>query len=251
MKKIIKGVLFVLLFVISGICFSCGEKEKISLEKDVSEEEGVSEEAEKASDSNEPSEEAADIVLDSGADMCASSAEAGSEEGSGEIQIHVCGAVVSPGVYTLPTGSRLYQAVECAGGMTAEAAADYLNLAGTVADGEKVQVPTKEEVEKGQFPVGSGLENQSSDSDGTENDTAENDTSGSDITGGNSSALVNINTADAAMLMTLPGIGSAKADSIIAYRTEHKGFQSKEEIMKITGIKQAVYEKIKDLICVK
>ncbi len=250
-KKVIKGVLFALLFVISGVCFSCGEKVKISLEDGISEGKEVASGSQERSSESDEQGEAADTVSAAEPAEGDASVEAAPEEEAGEIQVHVCGAVVNPGVYTMPAGSRLYQAVDYAGGMTAEAASDYLNLAGTVADGEKVQVPTKEEVAQGLFTAENGTDGAVSSSNGTNSDITGDDKTGSDTSEGGSSKLVNINTADAAALMTLPGIGSAKADSIITYRTEHNGFKKKEDIMEITGIKQAVYEKIKDFICVQ
>lgn len=241
-KNLIKGLFAAAFFLVCGICFSCGGKQKISMEDtaETDRKEALEEQTEGSfgEDSKEKEKEAAaekaEVV----------SREMAAEEPA-EIQVYVCGAVANPGVYALPAGSRLYQAIERAGGMTEEAAAEYLNLADVVADGLKIQVPTREEIEQGWQPEGlTGNEKM-----------AQADQSGFSETGqeaaSKNSGLVNINTADVATLMTLPGIGNAKAESILAYRTEHGGFQSKEEIMNITGIKQAVYEKIKDLICVE
>lgn len=149
--------------------------------------------------------------------------------------VYVCGAVVNPGVYSLPENSRKYQAIEMAGGMTETAASQALNLAEAVVDGEKIQVPTLEEVESGSFSA----EN-SGQSQGNQIQT--------DNSGG--SGLVNINQADVAMLMTLPGIGEGKANSIIAYRQEHGGFSTLEELMQVEGIKQGVFDKVKNQICI-
>lgn len=240
-KNLIKGLFAAALFLVCGICFSCGGKQKISMEDtaETDRKEALEEQTEGSfgEDSKEKEKEAAaekaEVV----------SREIAAEEPA-EIQVYVCGAVANPGVYALPAGSRLYQAIERAGGMTEEAAAEYLNLADVAADGLKIQVPTREEIEQGWQPEGPA---------GNEK-MAQADQSGFSEAGqvaAKNSGLVNINTADVATLMTLPGIGNAKAESILAYRTEHGGFQSKEEIMNITGIKQAVYEKIKDLICVE
>lgn len=158
---------------------------------------------------------------------------------SQKILVHICGAVCNPGVYELDAGSRLHQLVEKAGGMSGEAQSDYLNLAAILSDGQKIQVPTKEEVKNGVFMpmMGSNVENSTGAGQGI-------DSSGKET-------LVNINTAGEEQLLTLPGIGESKAKSIIAYRNEHSGFSRKEDIMNITGIKQAVYDKIKDKICVQ
>lgn len=150
----------------------------------------------------------------------------GQTEDERSICIYVCGAVSEPGIYELDEGARLYEAVEAAGGMTEEASADSVNLARAVSDGEQIYIPTSEETEaQGIMP-------------GTD--------------GGVSPAQkkVNINTASAEELMTLTGIGEAKAESIIRYREENGRFQNIEELMEISGIKEGVFEKIKDDIII-
>lgn len=151
------------------------------------------------------------------------------------IVIHVCGAVVSPGVYVLTEGSRLYQAVEMAGGFAPEAAQDYLNQAKVLSDGMKLYIPTEEEVlvaqQEGVLPdyLTEAVEEELQNS---------------------SPGLVNINTASEAELCTLTGIGTGKAKSIIAYRTENGRYEKIEDIMKVEGIKDGLFEKIKDSITV-
>ncbi len=144
--------------------------------------------------------------------------------------VHLAGAVVSPGVYQVEEGSRIYQVIDLAGGLTEEADKDFLNMAQTVTDGQKIVVYTKEEVEEGKI-----------------SETVNSITS-------NGAALdeakINLNTADKDTLMKLAGIGEAKADAILAYRTEHGGFRTIEEIMEVPGIKSAAFEKIKDDIIV-
>ncbi len=142
------------------------------------------------------------------------------------IAVHVCGAVVNPGVYQLEEGARVIQAIEAAGGVCAGAVQDYLNLAGLVKDGDKIYVPLENEVESGYIP----------DSMGETKETV---------------LCININTATKSELMQLPGIGESKADSIISYRKEHGNFKSTEDIMLINGIKEAVYSRIKDYIKVQ
>ena len=147
---------------------------------------------------------------------------ASDEQGTASlIMVHICGMVNMPGVYEVEEGSRVYEVVELAGGFAPGAAESYLNLAETVADGQKLVVPSLEE--------------------------ADGDRYGQAVRAGDT-GLVNINTADKEELMTLPGIGEAKALAIIAWRTEHGSFQSTEEIMQVSGIKESAYEKIKLLI---
>ncbi|MCM1127240.1 MAG: helix-hairpin-helix domain-containing protein [Lachnospiraceae bacterium] len=141
--------------------------------------------------------------------------------------VHVCGAVHSPGVYTLEEGSRIYQAVEAAGGFTEDAGADYLNQADRISDGMKIYVPDIEELS---------------------------DTAWQEISGGTSEdkgdGLININTADEELLCTLSGVGSSRAKSIIAYREEHGAYQKIEDIMNVEGIKEGLFQKIRDNITV-
>ena len=153
-----------------------------------------------------------------------------SSEDMTEICVHVCGAVVNPGVYRLPVNSRLYEAVLAAGGLKEEAEDTSLNQASVVEDGQQIYVPTKEEVENGTFGGVSGEE------------TVKNTES--------SDGKVNINTADKTQLMTLPGIGESKAAAIITYRETHGSFQSIEELMEINGIKEGVFQKIRDMITI-
>lgn len=141
--------------------------------------------------------------------------------------VHICGEVASPGVYELEEGSRIFQAVAVAGGFTENAAADSLNMAEPVKDGMKIQVPDKEEAKK---LLDQALSSGTGSSEGRRK--------------------VNLNTADKGQLMTLRGVGEAKADDIIRYRESHGGFQKIEDIMKISGIKEAAFQKIKDDITV-
>lgn len=151
-----------------------------------------------------------------------------------QIVVHVCGAVANPGVYRLSAGSRAEDAVQLAGGMTGEAAADYLNLAGVLTDGEKLVVPYRSEIPDGGQYGEDGFGQ-----------------AGSAGVSGEADTRVDLNHADQAALMTLPGIGEARAAAILAYREGHGPFQSPEEIMNVSGIKQAAYEKLKDQIVIK
>lgn len=151
--------------------------------------------------------------------------------------VHICGAVNSPGVYEFSEGDRIYQAVETAGGFTKEAASDFLNQAQKLTDGMKLYIPTKEEAEQA-LAAGKSEEPFVSYEGG--------------LTGSQGAAedLININTASEELLCTLPGIGSGKAKSIVTYRTEQGSFAKIEDIMKVEGIKEGLFEKIRDRITV-
>ena len=155
-----------------------------------------------------------------------------------ELYVHVCGAVKAPGVYVLPEGSRVVDAVEAAGGTLESASEESLNQALPVTDGMQIYVPTMEEAEKSQEWIHTG---ERSGQPGSAAVSESNDSTGK----------ININTADVTTLCTLPGIGESRASSIVAYREEHGGFSTIEDIMKVSGIKDAAFGKIKDKICVK
>ena len=142
------------------------------------------------------------------------------------IQIYVCGAVNDPGVYVLAADSRMNDAVLAAGGFTEEADVTSINLAARIADEDMIYVYTREQIEKGEYLSGPVIS--------TKND-----------------GLVNINTADVKELCSLTGIGESRAKDIITYREKHGTFQKKEDIMKVSGIKESIYQKICDSISVK
>lgn len=143
------------------------------------------------------------------------------------IVVDISGAVVRPGVYELPKDSRIYDAIMAAGGLLAEADLDSLNQAQRLQDAAKITVLTEAEAE-------------------TAPDTTVSD---SDIDA-QASAKININTADVTQLCTLSGIGESRAKDIIAYREQNGPFQAIEEIMKVNGIKEATFNKIKEEIAV-
>ena len=166
--------------------------------------------------------------------------------------VHVCGQVVNPGVYALEPGSRIYEAVERAGGFGPEAAASYLNLAWEIADGMKIEVPTASQAKEWEKTGNTGIESGPAGADRT---AANPRRPGAAADSLNASPLgaerkVNLNTAGKEELMTLKGIGEAKAEDIIKYRETYGPFQKIEDIMNISRIKDAAFQKIKDSITV-
>lgn len=163
------------------------------------------------------------------------------------IYIHICGAVKKPDVYEVEADTRLVDVIKLAGGLSEDAAGDYVNQAALVEDGQKVYIPTKDEV-KGTLPDGF-LSNGSNNPNSVNGNTS---SKGSTTVAGSTAntGKVNINIASAEELMTLAGIGESKAESIISYRQEHGSFKSIEEIKNINGIKDSVFNKISDMITV-
>lgn len=148
------------------------------------------------------------------------------EDGMEETQenmlyVYVCGYVENPGVYLLSEGSRRFQAIEAAGGMKEDGSVELLELAGILTDGERIYVPSANEAEEMRLADACAQ-----------------------------SGLVNLNQAAREQLMTLPGIGESRAEAIVQYREANGAFNSIEDIMKVSGIKEAAFAKIKDYICV-
>ena len=149
------------------------------------------------------------------------------------ICVFVCGAVNCEGVYELPESARVIDAVEAAGGYSEEADRIYVNQAEYVYDTQRVEIPTIEEAKRlREIAEETGM-------------------SAGDSGSARESNLIDINTADKAQLMKIPGIGENKADRIIEYRQIHGRFGSCEELMNVSGIGSGMYEKIKDCITVK
>lgn len=136
--------------------------------------------------------------------------------------VHICGEVVLPGVYEVSQDGRVCDVLLLAGGFTEEAATDAVNLAERVSDGMQVVIPSAAQAaESRQQAI---LEK---------------------------AGLVNINTASVEELCSLPGIGESRAGAIIEYREKEGGFRAAEEIMQVTGIKEGMYEKLAEMICVE
>jgi hypothetical protein len=151
-----------------------------------------------------------------------------------KIFIHICGAVKNEGVYQVEADARVVDVIRAAGGLTKEAASSGINQAKQLEDGMQVYVPTKKEVSKAgtQIP---GLQKEDLQNSASVN---------------SQNSAININTATKEELMKLKGVGEAKAVLIITYRENNGGFKEITDLMKIKGIKQKFFDKIKDNICV-
>ena len=153
------------------------------------------------------------------------------------IYVYICGAVVNEGVYKLPSDSRVVDAVNKAGGMNEDACQGFVNLAEKLSDGEKIYIPTAEEIESEDIRVGiNSFESISSSENSSSEDSVSED------------GRVNINRATKQELMTLSGIGESKAEDIISYREASGGFNSIQELTNVNGIGTATFDKLKDKI---
>lgn len=155
-----------------------------------------------------------------------------------EVFIHVTGAVVAPGMYSVADDSRVQTAIDAAGGFSEDADTAAINLARAVADGEQIIVPTMEESQAASLAAASGASGGGSSSGIASRNAA--------TVGGK----VNINTADAAALDTLPGIGPSTAEKIIADREANGPFVTIEDLQRVSGIGEKKYASLLDSICV-
>ena len=162
------------------------------------------------------------------------------------IYVDVCGAVANPGVFQLAAGSRVFQAIEAAGGYLPEAVQNCVNRAGVLTDGQQLYILTQEEMER------QGLDpaEMAGASDGQMNGSAGTGQNTGIAAQAQQDNRININTADETQLTTLTGIGATRAQAIIAYRQENGPFAAIEDIMNVQGIKEGTFAKIKDEIVV-
>lgn len=140
-----------------------------------------------------------------------------------EVIIHVTGEVADPGIVELPEGARVVDALDAAGGPADAADLSRLNLAAIVTDGEQIMVPSEDD--PGQDPVDQGA-----------------------TTGGGATDSVNLNTADGTLLQTLPGVGPALSERIIAHRESVGPFTSMADLDAVSGIGPAMMEKLEGLV---
>ena len=225
-KKLVLLALFVL---VSGTLFCCGQKnpaEEYFLQEEP--EMGVTE-------GLDAGQETEGIKVQEDGSL---------EDGDGEVlevTAYIHGCVKKPGVYSLPSGSRLYELVEKAGGFSKKARKDAWNQAVLVEDGQQYKIPSKKAYRRSRKEaemaeaVSTGMTAQ--EASGENRVSVE-------------PGKLDINSASREELLTLSCIGESKADAIVSYREEHGRFQSVEELMNISGIKEGVFRQIQDKITV-
>lgn len=182
-----------------------------------------------------PSAPAPEIAFDEVAEAAGSAGEeeaAGASETTPAVVVHVAGAVLRPGVYSQPAGARVSDAVAAAGGALGSAAPDAVNLARIVADGERIYIPTQEEVAGDPAAAGAGWVGQASDGPG----------------GG--TQRIDINRATAAELEELPGVGPATAEKIVDDREANGPFTKPEDLMRVPGIGAKKFDAMREQVSV-
>ena len=185
----------------------------------------------------------------------------GGASGEATVRVHVAGAVNNPGVYTLPAQGRAVDAIAAASGAAADADLDRVNLAGALSDGVQIYVPHRGETaapaqiqpnggtaNAGQGNAANGAAQNGASQGGTQPQPARTLTPAGSAQKG--STPVNINTATAEELQTLPRIGPAMAQRIIAWREAHGGFRSVDELDAVPGIGPSMLENLRPLVMV-
>ncbi|MBH1941271.1 helix-hairpin-helix domain-containing protein [Mobilitalea sibirica] len=224
-RKIILMSIICCFFIVAGLCYSCNYAKPDHVKPILL---TTLEDGEDGNESN-TSHNRKDVNLDRQNEIT----KMPSLEETIDIYVHVCGAVVNPGVYRAKSGDRLVDLIELAGGLTEKADDAYVNQAQEVKDGQRFYLPTKEELIE--LKIGEYIKGQGET-------VAEQ--------GSTETLLININKATVDEFMRLPGIGQSKADSIIDYRNKNGDFNSIEDIMKIPGIKEGLYQQISSYITV-
>ena len=185
----------------------------------------------------------------------------GGASGEATVRVHVAGAVNNPGVYTLPAQGRTVDAIAAASGAAADADLDRVNLAGALSDGVQIYVPHRGETaapaqiqpnggtaNAGQGNAANGASQNGASQSGTQPQPARTLTASGSAQKG--STPVNINTATAEELQSLPRIGPAMAQRIIAWREAHGGFRSVDELDAVPGIGPSMLENLRPLVTV-
>ena len=231
--KWMKAIITAALMLSAGICYSCSHREEGGFY-------GIQEETlilsgEGPSVQDGPSDSApgeTDEVQTQEEETEETGPQDSREETKTMCFVHISGAVWHPGVYELEEDSRVFQAIEAAGGFSEDADALWLNQAAILSDGEKIQVYTLEETQamKDQGIVSSEEEKAASEEENEK---------------------ININEASVDELQDIPGIGEVRAQAIADYWEESGGFKSIEDIQEVPGIKGKTFEKIADYITVE
>lgn len=231
---------------------ACGKEEVLTLRSSPSSSEGMeAEHTEEASgDSRQQGCDAGDAAERTGA---AESAEAerndAAESGKRELlYVYVCGAVECPGVYAFEEGARVFDAIEAAGGLSADADGACVNQALKLSDQDQLYIRTLEEKEQNTQKGENSCTGTSPEGSASGNGYGLLPAEGSAGTENAADARININTASQKELTSLPGIGDTKAAAILADRTENGFYEAPEDLKRVSGIGDATFEKLKDRI---
>lgn len=247
-----KALVPLFLMVVMVAAAACGKEEVLTLRSSPSSSEGMeAERTEEASgDSRQQGCDAGDAA------ECTGAAESAEEErddaaksGKRELlYVYVCGAVECPGVYAFEEGARVFDAIEAAGGLSADADGACVNQALKLSDQDQLYIRTLEEKEQNTQKGENSCTGTSPEGSASGNGYGLLPAEGSAGTENAADARININTASQKDLTSLPGIGDTKAAAILADRTENGFYEAPEDLKRVSGIGDATFEKLKDRI---
>lgn len=247
-----KALVPLFLLVAMMAAAACGKEEVLTLRSSPSSSDGMTAECteEASGDSRQQGCDAGDAAERTGA---AESAEAErndmAESGKRELlYVYVCGAVECPGVYAFEEGARVFDAIEAAGGLSADADGACVNQALKLSDQDQLYIRTLEEKEQNTQKGENSCTGTSPEGSASGNGYGLLPAEGSAGTENAADARININTASQKELTSLPGIGDTKAAAILADRTENGFYEAPEDLKRVSGIGDATFEKLKDRI---
>lgn len=251
-RKLQKAVVPLFLMIVMMTAAACGKEEVLTLRSSPSSSDGMTAECteEASGDSRQQGCDAGDAAERTGAAESAEAErnDAAESEKREPLYVYVCGAVECPGVYSFEEGARVVDAIEAAGGLSADADGACVNQARKLSDQDQLYIRTLEEKEQNTqkeelSSTGSSLAGSAS-GNGYGLLRAE----GSAGAENASDARININTASQKELTSLPGIGDTKAAAILADRTENGFYAAPEDLKRVSGIGDATFEKLRDRI---
>lgn len=230
-RKLQKAVVPLFLMVVMMAAAACGREEVLTLRSSPSSSESMEAECTGAAESAEEERD-----------------DAAESEKPELLYVYVCGAVECPGVYAFEEGARVFDAIEAAGGLSADADGACVNQALKLSDQDQLYIRTLEEKEQNTQKGEASCTGTSPEGSASGNGYGLLPAEGSAGTENAADARININTASQKDLTSLPGIGDTKAAAILADRTENGFYEAPEDLKRVSGIGDATFEKLKDRI---
>lgn len=251
-RKLQKAVVPLFLMIVMMTAAACGKEEVLTLRSSPSSSEGMeARRTEEASgDSRQQGCDAGDAAERTGAaEPAEEERDDAAESGKRELlYVYVCGAVECPGVYAFEEGARVFDAIEAAGGLSADADGACVNQALKLSDQDQLYIRTLEEKEQNTQKGEASCTGTSPEGSASGNGYGLLPAEGSAGAENAADARININTASQRELTSLPGIGDTKAAAILADRTENGFYEAPEDLKRVSGIGDATFEKLKDRI---
>lgn len=246
-----KALVPLFLLVAMMAAAACGKEEVLTLRSSPSSSDGMTAECteEASGDSRQQGCDDDAAERTGAAEPAEAEKNDAAESGKRELlYVYVCGAVECPGVYAFEEGARVFDAIEAAGGLSADADGACVNQALKLSDQDQLYIRTLEEKEQNTQKGENSCTGTSPEGSASGNGYGLLPAEGSAGTENAADARININTASQKELTSLPGIGDTKAAAILADRTENGFYEAPEDLKRVSGIGDATFEKLKDRI---